>query len=145
MTQIEIEKSLDRLTVDSIQLFGRMSPQHMVEHLIITFKLSSGRVNIPEFEPNTKQLEYKKLLLETEMEFPKGVKNPGLPEDPMPLRFESLEIAKEKLVKAILEFHDHFTINAGETTFHPKFGKLTYDEWKIFHDKHVIHHLGQFE
>jgi len=145
MTQQEIEKSLERLNANSFKLFGRMSPQHMVEHLIITFKLSSGRVSIPEFEPNAKQLEYKKLLLETDMEFPKGVRAPGLPEEPMPLRFESLEIAKEKLLNSILEFHNHFTVNADETTFHPRFGKLNYAEWKVFHSKHLKHHLGQFE
>ncbi|WP_075349871.1 DUF1569 domain-containing protein [Algoriphagus marinus] len=145
MTQQEIQNSLENLSEGSNQLFGKMTPQHMVEHLIITFKLSSGRVNIPEFEPNEKQLEYKRLLLRTDMEFPKGVRAPGLPEDLLPLRFESLAIAKEKLLNAIEEFHSHFANNPIDLTLHPRFGKLNYDEWKIFHNKHITHHLGQFE
>jgi oxepin-CoA hydrolase/3-oxo-5,6-dehydrosuberyl-CoA semialdehyde dehydrogenase len=144
MTQTEIEKSLERLREDSPRLFGIMTPQHMVEHLIITFKLSSGRVKIPEFIPNEKQLGYKQMLLGTDMEFPKGVRAPGLPEDVLPLRFDSLSTAKEKLLNAIEEFHTHFANNPIDLTMHPRFGKLNYDEWKIFHDKHVIHHFSQF-
>lgn len=144
MTQKEIEKSLERLSENSFRLFGIMTPQHMVEHLIITFKLSSGRVKIPEFTPNEKQLGYKQLLLGTDMEFPKGVRAPGLPEDVLTLRFDSLSTAKEKLLNAIDEFHSHFANNPINLTLHPRFGNLNYDEWKIFHDKHVTHHLGQF-
>ncbi len=145
MTQTEIEKILENLNENSTRLFGLMTPQHMLEHLIITFKLSSGRIKIPEFFPNEKQLGYKQLLLGTDMEFPKGIRAPGLPEDLLPLRFESLAIAKEKLLNAIEEFHSHFANNPIDLTLHPRFGKLNYDEWKIFHDKHITHHLGQFE
>jgi oxepin-CoA hydrolase/3-oxo-5,6-dehydrosuberyl-CoA semialdehyde dehydrogenase len=144
MTQTEIEKSLERLTENSSRLFGIMTPQHMVEHLIITFKLSSGRIKIPEFTPNEKQLGHKHLLLGTNMEFPKGIRAPGLPEDLLPLRFDSLKTAKEKLLNAIEEFHTHFSDTPSELTLHPRFGKLNYDEWKIFHNKHLTHHLGQF-
>lgn len=145
MTQPEIEKTLAQLTETSTRLFGQMTPQHMLEHLSITFKLSSGRIAIPEFEPNEKQLGYKHQLLATDMEFPKGIRAPGLPAELLPLRFESLQIAKEKLIQAINEFENTFSTQPDLMTFHPRFGKLTYEEWKIFHDKHVKHHLGQFE
>ena len=145
MTQTELESILENLNENSTRLFGLMTPQHMLEHLIITFKLSSGRIKIPEFVPNEKQLGYKQLLLGTDMEFPKGIRAPGLPEDLLPLRFESLAIAKEKLRSAIDEFHSFFTTHPGEATTHPRFGKLTYEEWEVFHDKHLKHHLGQFE
>jgi oxepin-CoA hydrolase/3-oxo-5,6-dehydrosuberyl-CoA semialdehyde dehydrogenase len=145
MTQQEIQNSLENLSEGSNQLFGKMTPQHMVEHLIITFKLSSGRVNIPEFEPNEKQLEYKRLLLRTDMEFPKGVRAPGLPAELLPLRFDSLHTAKEKLIQAMEEFENTFSEAPDLMTLHPRFGKLTYTEWKVFHDKHLSHHLGQFE
>jgi len=145
MTQQEIQNSIEKLSEDSTQLFGKMTPQHMVEHLIITFKLSSGRINMPEFVPNEKQLGYKALLLETDMEFPKGIRAPGLPEEPMQLRFDSLQIAKEKLIQAIEEFEITFSKDPSLMTLHPRFGKLTYAEWKVFHGKHLKHHLGQFE
>ena len=145
MTQTEIESILENLNEDSTRLFGLMTPQHMLEHLIITFKLSAGRIKIPEFEPNEKQLSQKELLLNTDIEFPKGVRAPGLPSKLLPLRFDSLQAAKGKLIQAIEEFESTFSEDPDLRTFHPRFGKLTYTEWENFHDKHLKHHLGQFE
>ncbi len=145
MTQTDLEKSLDKLNENSSRLFGTMTPQHMVEHLIITFKLSSGRIKIPEFEPNEKQLSQKQYLLYTDMEFPKGIRAPGLPAELLPLRFDTLQTAKEKLIQAMEEFESTFSENPELMTFHPRFGKLTYAEWKRFHDKHLKHHLSQFK
>lgn len=145
MTKTEIEQILSKLNEKSLRLFGLMTPQHMLEHLIITYKLSSGKVQIPEFVPSEKQLGYKHLLLETDMEFPKGIRAPGIPEDLMPLRLDSLQTAKEKFILSIDEFEKIFSENPDLMTFHPRFGKLNYREWKIFHGKHVKHHLGQFE
>jgi hypothetical protein len=145
MTQTEIEKILENLNENSTRLFGLMTPQHMLEHLIITFKLSAGRIKIPEFEPHEKQLSQKELLLNTAIEFPKGVRAPGLPAELLPLRFDSLQTAKAKLIQAMEEFEKVFSDNPELMTFHPRFGKLTYTEWKVFHNKHLTHHLGQFE
>lgn len=39
--------SLAELTTDHSAAWGKMTPQHMVEHLIITFKMSIGKINIP--------------------------------------------------------------------------------------------------
>ena len=145
MTLQEIGIKLESLTENSTRLFGLMTPQHMVEHLIITFKLSAGRVKIPEFIPNEKQLGYKQLLLGTDMEFPKGVRAPGLPAALLPLRFDSLQTSKEKLILAMEEFESTFSEAPNLMTLHPRFGKLTYAEWKVFHEKHLKHHLEQFE
>jgi hypothetical protein len=145
MTQTEIESIIEDLNEDSTRLFGIMTPQHMLEHLIITFKLSSGRIKIPEFEPNEKQLSQKQYLLYTDMEFPKGIRAPGLPAELLPLRFDSLQTAKEKLIQAMEEFESAFSEDPDLMTLHPRFGKLTYAEWKVFHGKHLKHHLGQFE
>lgn len=145
MIEIEIENNLEKLKEDSERQFGIMTPQHMLEHLIITFKLSIGKIEIPEFEPNEKQLSYKEMLLNTGVVFPKGVRAPGLPEDLLPLRFDSLLIAKSKFKDALEEFHTYFQANPYNLTFHPRFGKLNYEEWQKFHDKHLTHHLSQFK
>jgi hypothetical protein len=144
MTDIEIGNHLEKLTENSERQFGIMTPQHMLEHLIITFKLSTGKIKIPELVPNEKQLGYKEMLLNTDMVFPKGVRAPGLPDDLLPLRFDSLHTAKSKFKDAVEEFHAFFQANPTQSTFHPRFGKLNYEEWRKFHDKHVTHHLSQF-
>ncbi len=140
----EIKTRLENLQTDSKPLFGIMTAQHMLEHLTVTLKLSSGRIKLPEFEPTEKQLQQKYFLLETEMEFPKGIKAPGdtgtLPE----LRAPNLSTAKEKLIQSIEEYKTIFNEFPNLKTVHPRFGSLTKEEWEKFHSKHFKHHLLQF-
>lgn len=121
-----------------------MTPQHMIEHLILTVKISNGRIKIPEFTPNEKLLLQKKALIYTEIPFPEGIKAPGLIDQLMDLRFPSLVDAKDELIKSINAFNNFFMQNPKATPVHPRFGKLSHNEWIIFHKKHMDHHLGQF-
>jgi oxepin-CoA hydrolase/3-oxo-5,6-dehydrosuberyl-CoA semialdehyde dehydrogenase len=139
-----IQSSLENLIEQSERKFGIMSPQHMVEHLILTVKLSYGRIKLPEFEPTEKQLKQKHALIHTDLEFPKGVKAPGLGENLLDLKFPDLNSAKSELVKSINDYLVFFGNNPNELTIHLRFGKLTFSEWELFHEKHFEHHLGQF-
>lgn len=121
-----------------------MTPQHMVEHLILTIKLSYGRILIPEFEPNEKQLMQKQALIYSDIKFPIGVKAPGLGENLLELRFPDLETSKIHLLKSINEYDLYFETDPGAKTIHPRFGKLSYEEWERFHKKHFDHHFRQF-
>lgn len=141
----EISSRLKNLTEQSQAKFGIMTPQHMVEHLILTVKLSYGRIKIPEFEPNEKQLMQKQALIYSDILFPKGVRAPGIGDHLLDLRFENLLSAKNELFKSINDYHNFFSENSAELTTHPRFGKLTYDEWERFHHKHFSHHFEQFE
>lgn len=136
---------IEKLQEESPALFGIMTAQHMIEHLILTVKLSYGRIKIPDFEPNEKQLAQKQALLFSDMEFPKGVKAPGLPESLMALKYANLEEAKAELLKALSAYNEAFQENSELKTLHPRFGKLSHEEWERFHTKHFDHHLGQFE
>lgn len=140
-----IQSRIEKLQADSPALFGIMTAQHMIEHLILTVKLSYGRIKIPDFEPNEKQLAQKQALLFSDMEFPKGVKAPGLPESLMELKYANLEEAKAELLKSLNAYNAAFQENSELKTLHPRFGKLSHEEWERFHTKHFDHHLGQFE
>ena len=144
MTKEILLQRLQNLTLQSEAKFGILTPQHMVEHLIITVKLSSGRIPIPSFEPNEKQLARKQALLFTDMPFPQGIKAPGLPDTLLELRYPDLETAKAELVKSYDAYHLLFQENPTLQTPHPGFGLLNYEEWELFHAKHIDHHLGQF-
>ncbi|MEY2704381.1 MAG: hypothetical protein RL407_443 [Bacteroidota bacterium] len=124
--------------------FGIMTAQHMVEHLILTLKLSSGKITIPEFEPTEKQLFQKEALLNGGFPFPRGIKAPGLPDTLLDLRFPNLETAKEELLKTWKAYHQTFLDDPEKQTLHPRFGKLTFEEWEKFHEKHIVHHFSQF-
>jgi len=144
MTKEILLQRLQNLTLQSEAKFGILTPQHMLEHLIITLKLSSGRIPIPSFEPNEKQLARKQALLFTDMPFPQGIKAPGLPDTLLELRFPDLETAKSALIAGYDAYQHLFKENSTLQTLHPGFGLLNYEEWELFHAKHIDHHLGQF-
>lgn len=134
-------KFLDK---DQTPEFGIMTPQHMVEHLIITLKLSTGRISYPSFESSDKALAAKKKLLCTEAEMAKGIKYPGDDQKLSPLKYPTLEDAKNALIKAWDNFFLHFESNPDYSSVHPVFGAMDFDEWKLFHHKHIKHHFTQF-
>jgi oxepin-CoA hydrolase/3-oxo-5,6-dehydrosuberyl-CoA semialdehyde dehydrogenase len=144
MNKETIETRILPLTEETIAQFGIMGPQHMVEHLAITLKISYDRIKLPDFEPSEKQINQKIALIHSDIEFPKGIKAPGLHEDLMPLKFPDLEKAKEDFLKSITAYNDFFLLNPEAKTTHPRFGKLTHGEWERFHEKHFKHHLIQF-
>ncbi len=144
MNSENIKNRIKVLSEESQALFGIMTPQHMVEHLTITMKLSSARIKLPDFEPNEKQLAQKDALLNTTLDFPKGIKAPGSTGELPDLKMKDLEMAKEKLVASVEEFNSYFENNPDAKTVHPRFGSLNHSEWQRFHQKHFTHHLGQF-
>lgn len=140
-----IKIKLNNLTESATPIFGIMSPQHMVEHLTITVKLSSGRIKVQEFEPSEKQLVYKETLLNTPIEFPRGINAPGLPGSLLDLRNDSLANSIDQLLESLDYYNNFFLENPDSKTTHPRFGKLTHDEWEKFHAKHFKHHFSQFK
>ncbi|OOG70118.1 DUF1569 domain-containing protein [Algoriphagus sp. A40] len=144
MERKSIESRIAGLTKDTLAQFGIMTPQHMVEHLTLTVKISYGRIKLPEFEPNEKQLAQKQALINSDIKFPIGIKAPVIGDKLLDLRYENLETAKTELVKSIDDYNQHFSEFQNDQTIHPRFGKLNYEEWERFHKKHFQHHLSQF-
>jgi len=143
MTGIDLQQKLGLLTEASEAKFGKMTPQHMVEHLTLTVKIAY-KIKWPEFEANENQLAQKEMLLNTNMDFPIGLKAPGSDGELMQLKYSGLEEAKEHLLRSIQEYHDFFNTQPEVLTVHPRLCWLTYSEWERFHEKHFKHHLGQF-
>lgn len=139
-----IANRIAQLHQDTLPKFGIMTAQHMVEHLSITVKISHEKIKIPGYEPNEKQLKQKQALIYSNIEFPKGIKAPGLEDKLLELRFSNIEAAKQDLLKSIDEYNTYFQTNPSNLTLHPRLGKLTYEEWEKFHQKHFEHHLSQF-
>lgn len=144
MTSSLIDFRLKKLKEDTPAKFGIMTPQHMVEHLTITLKISSGRIKLPEFTVGEKDAKLKQDLLYTELEFPEGVKYPKDTGKLMELRFPDLETAKQKLNEALAEYQQVSTETPDFKTVHPRFSTLTKEEWDTFHQKHFKHHFSQF-
>ncbi len=140
-----IQNSLDLLHFDKKPVFGKMTSQHMVEHLIITIELSIGKIGYPPFEPSQKALNAKQSLLFSSQEMPMGMTAPNDSGILLPLKYPSLKLAKNALMTAWQEFHSYFEANSDVKHVHPRFGLLDYHEWQRFHFKHMMHHFKQFE
>ncbi|MFI5156737.1 MAG: hypothetical protein ACHQEM_11150, partial [Chitinophagales bacterium] len=73
-----------------------------------------------------------------------GFRAPMLPPDPVPLKNQSLEAAKEQLKQELNAFDEYFARDPDAKPTNPTMGPLHFDEWLIFHNKHFTHHFKQF-
>lgn len=132
---------LANLEVDKKPTFGIMSPQHMVEHLIVSIKFSlKDRGEQPE-SPTEGQEQFKKFIF-SDAPFQKG--------DPAKaklaeLKFANLDEARTDLVNTIGKFYQFFEENPNATPYNDFFGALSKEELERFHYKHFQHHFRQFE
>ncbi len=127
--------------------WGIMTAQHMVEHLSLTFILSTGRFEVPCITPPEK-LDRAKAFLMSDKPLVRNVKVVGvLPVDKqVPLKYSNIGESKDTLYKSIHKFYGYFEGDTVHTLrlMHPVFGKLNFEEWVHFHVKHCTHHLTQF-
>ena len=139
-------KNLEGLTAESKAKWGVMNPQEMTEHLADFFDVSTEKVKTKLYTPEEHLPRYMEFLM-SEKEFKENTKAPTdlLGEKPMPIRFPSLDAAKENLKRSVNDFVSYFSEDEMIKTLHPAFGMLNYEEWIRLHYKHVLHHLKQFD
>ncbi len=135
--------AIQRLKEQSRPLWGRMTAQQMVEHLIWSLELSTGKSEIICNLP-VGLLEKRKKFLFDNMPTPQEVPNPELEKGLPPNRFASLDEAIRRLGEELSAFRNFLSGNTGIEYEHPIFGKLSAEEWERAHYKHVYHHLLQF-
>ena len=120
-----------------------MTPQHMVEHLIYTFEGSNGKRQFECFSPEDKLSKLKRILI-SDRPFPKLFITPLTGDKLMNLRFKSLEESIAVLKNELLDFKNFFEEQPNATPVNPTYGELNKEEWIQFHNKHINHHLSQF-
>ncbi len=128
---------------DARPKWGRMSARHMVEHLVLTVRLSNGKLE-GRAAYEDKKLPVLKRFLESDNPMPRNFTNPLIGEELKLLMFGNLDEAKKKLVSEIDDFYRFFEENPEATPVNPTFGPLTFKEWLQFHWKHFTHHFTQF-
>jgi oxepin-CoA hydrolase/3-oxo-5,6-dehydrosuberyl-CoA semialdehyde dehydrogenase len=124
-------------------LWGKMSAQHMVEHLILAVKMSNGKLRLKCFSPSEKIPALKRFLMSSRP-LPKMFESPALGNELPALQFKTLNEAKDKLEEEIEDYYNFFRKNPDVKTVNVTFGELNKDEWDFFHTKHFKHHLSQF-
>ncbi len=143
--QSRIFKLLSKLKSDTPAIFGIMTPQHMVEHLILILQCSNGKRKQKLCYTAEKAEKVKSFILDLKEELPRGFKAPMLPIDALlALENTDLKQALERLKLELNDFQAYFRLNPNVEPIHPITGELTHTEWVTFHNKHFLHHFKQF-
>jgi hypothetical protein len=137
-------KNLNRISADQKPLWGKMTAQHMVEHLILALQMSNGKLNAKCISQPETLPPLKRFLL-GDRPFPKEYINPYIGPNLLPLKFPDLNKARSELEKEISNYENFFETNPDTKTVHVTFGELGKQEWDRFHSKHFTHHLEQFD
>lgn len=139
-SKIEI---LFQLNQDQKPLWGKMTPQHMVEHLYKTIQASINEINLNVFTEERKIPVLKRIFF-GKKPLPKEFMNPAIGPDLLELEFKDLQSAIIELESVLKRYDQFFKNNPSIKTVHPIFGYLGKEEWDTFHQKHVNHHFSQF-
>ena len=124
-------------------LWGKMTFQHMVEHLCLAVRMSNGKLLVECYSPTEKQPTLKKILM-SERPLPKNFTNPMYGENLLPLEFATIEEALSGLKQEIDDYINCFLQKPDSIYNNLIFGALNKEEWEVFHGKHFRHHLSQF-
>jgi uncharacterized protein DUF1569 len=141
----DIFRKLGNLKSNAVASFGRMSAQHMVEHLVFVLQISNGKLPHKLYFSDEKAAKIKAYTIQTNKEIVVGFRAPMLPEEPVPLKFSGLHEAIEQLKTELTDFDNFFRDNPEARPTNPTMGPLDFEEWIIFHNKHFTHHFRQFQ
>ena len=143
MNSDDVITALIKLDAEQKPLWGKMTPQHMVEHLYKTMQASINEITLKIYSEERRIPVLKKLFL-GDRALPKEYMNPAIGPELMELEFVDLNTAIKELEKIFIRYERFFNNNPSAKTANPVFGNLTKNEWDIFHEKHFHHHLSQF-
>ena len=138
-----IFERLNILRADQQPIFGLMTAQHMVEHLIWSVTFCNGKFPQQQITTPEMAIKLRPLLMHTIKPYPRGIKTPMLGETPPPLKYTDISSAIEQLKVELIAFDKFFETNT--TAINPALGVLNYEEWVMVNNKHFTHHMGQFE
>lgn len=139
----EAIRLLTTLNPNQQPLWGIMTPQHIVEHVVGSWIISNGRFAV-EQKTTEEQKEKRLKFLFSPLPFEKGISNPVTGNKLNPLKKESLEKAIEAYTEAINTFYEFHEKNPNAKPVHPAFGPLDKKGWLQFQSKHMGHHFTQF-
>ncbi|MCO4805669.1 hypothetical protein OAA53_00080 [Salibacteraceae bacterium] len=141
---LELPNRLKTLAVDQTPKWGIMTPQHMVEHIIGTWRISNGRARVAPAASGD-ELDRRRAFIFSDVAYQKNITNPVFGDGLMKLRKPNLQAAIDHLEDEMTAFFEYHESNPEAMEAHPVFGILDYNGWIVFQSKHMGHHLAQFE
>jgi len=133
---------LNKLQADAKPLWGKMTAQHMVEHLTDTVRMGNAPHDWPLAVPE-EQVEAMQAFLFSDTPLERNIPNPSIPQDYV-CRNPDLEQAIKELSEAWTAYEAHYQDNPTAKVLNPVFGALDKKGWDRMHAKHFTHHFTQF-
>ena len=134
----------DLLKPETPALWGSMTAQHMLEHMLLPLQIGRGVLSVEVITPSEKVEKTKLLFLMSEAPLKRGFPAPFLKDGLQDLNYKNLDEAVEALQNEINSFVDFWENNPDSVFNHPVFGPLNKQEWMKFQSKHFTHHFTQF-
>jgi len=139
----DLTRMLATLQPDQKGLWGKMNAQQMVEHLSEYIRIANGKMSVDaQYPEDITQRTYTFMM--SEKPFRENTPNKLLPDEPPPVRNESMSAAIAELQKEIDYFFEIYTRNPGMRKMSPFFGNLNFEEQLHLLHKHTLHHARQF-
>jgi hypothetical protein len=136
---------LQQLDPSTPPRWGKMSVQHMVEHLSSdAVCVASGRLKVEQIVTKADHLPRLREFMMSEKSFKENTKNPLMGEEPAPLQYKTIQAAIGALQEELIYFFDVFEKDTRLITRNPFFGDLNFEENVQLLHKHALHHLKQF-
>jgi len=140
----EVAPRLKEMDIEASPVWGMMSAQHMVEHLIYITENMLIDHKIQLITPEEHLPKYKAFLMGT-FGFIRNFKFPMLPANELvPLKYDNYQSAVEAFEQITERLFEHLDNPAFKTLLHPIYGPLNREEAIMFQFKHTSHHLMQF-
>ncbi|MFM6943894.1 MAG: hypothetical protein ACKOXV_01250 [Bacteroidota bacterium] len=134
---------LEQINPNQAPLWGKMSYHHMLEHMMVSFQVSSQHEPVACIHEPERVAKMQAFLL-TDIPFKENTKSPLLGEALEPLIYTSIELALQGLKKAMSTYFNQYTLQEDVLVFHPIFGTLDKKLNDALLYKHAVHHLKQF-
>ena len=131
------------LNEDEKPIWGNMTAQQMIEHLIWSIQVSIGEIS-KTLVIKPENLERSKQFLMSNRPMPRDYKNRAITPEELEYTYSSLDDAKDALLAYYDKYEIHFEDYPDATYTHPTFGELNHTEWNWMHQKHITHHFEQF-
>jgi hypothetical protein len=125
--------------------WGKMNVQQMIEHYTRDgVCIASGDIKIDKILTAPEHLERIREFMMSEKPFKENTKNPLLGEEPLPVKYKTVQAAIGALHEELINFFRVFDKDPNLTTRNPFFGDLNFEQNVQLLYKHALHHLRQF-
>ncbi|MCX7743175.1 MAG: DUF1569 domain-containing protein [Flavobacteriales bacterium] len=124
-------------------LWGKLSAQGMIEHMVDSVAIAYGK-QVHALQTPPEMIEKAKAFAMSDKEFKPNTKNSLMGDEPAPLRHENIKDAIQELHQEVSSFFTFYHNYPQAIVTNPFFGDMNYKEWLHLLYKHARHHLKQF-